>query len=113
MFIREPALLERYIGAGMLSQLTRGSLLGHYGEEIRLFSLDLLRNGMAHMLASDTHSPRPPRTPELGEVLQITTDIVGACKAQAMVNEVPRAVLCDQPIEMASCHLGNVRAVTA
>ena len=111
LFIRKPALLERYIGEGMLSQLTRGSLLGHYGEEIRLFSLELLRNGMAHMLASDTHSPRAPRTPELGEALQITAAIVGAGRAQAMVDDVPRAVLYDEPLDIASCGLGKVGAL--
>ncbi|CAI8008028.1 Tyrosine-protein phosphatase YwqE [Geodia barretti] len=61
-FQQQPELLERYINMGMLSQLTRGSLLGHWGEEIRQFSLDLLRQGMAHIISSDTHSPHPPRT---------------------------------------------------
>ncbi|MYC06568.1 MAG: hypothetical protein F4X57_05285 [Chloroflexi bacterium] len=63
------------------------------------------------MLASDTHSPRPPRTPELGEALQIIAAIVGAGKAQAMVNEVPRAVLYDQPLDIASHQLGKVEAL--
>ena len=94
-FLRQPELLERYIGMGMLSQITRGSLLGHWGEEIRQFSLELLRTGMAHLLSSDTHSPRPPRTPELGEALKITADIVGKRKAQAMVVDVPKAILQD------------------
>ena len=96
-FLRQPALLERYIGMGMLSQLTRGSLLGHWGEEVLQFSLELLRNGMAHLLSSDTHSPRPPRTPELGEALKITADIVGWRKAQTMVVDVPKAILQDVP----------------
>ena len=92
-FQRQPELLERYIGRGLLSQLTRGSLLGHWGEEVRQFSLELLRNGMVHMLSSDTHSPRPPRTPELGEALKIASEVVGCRTAEAMVNDIPRAVL--------------------
>ena len=92
-FQLKPALLERFIGMGMLSQLTRGSLLGHWGEEVRQFSLDLLRNGMAHILSSDTHSPHPPRTPELGEALKITSEIVGRQRAKAMVSDIPRAIL--------------------
>ena len=95
-FQLKPALLERYIGMGMLSQLTRGSLLGHWGDEVRRFSLELLSNGMAHILSSDTHSPNPPRTPELGEALQITSEIVGPQQATAMVNNIPRAILNDQ-----------------
>ena len=99
-FQRQPRLLERYIGMGMLSQLTRGSLLGHWGEEIRQFSLELLRNRMAHILSSDTHSPRPPRTPELGEALKITAEVVGSEKANAMVNDIPRAILEDRPYSL-------------
>ena len=97
-FQLQPTLLERYIGMGMLSQLTRGSLLGHWGEEVRLFSLDLLQMGMVHILSSDTHSPRPPRTPELCEALKITSEIVGCQKARAMVNDNPRAILEDKRI---------------
>lgn len=95
-FQRQPALLERYIGMGMLSQLTRGSLLGHWGKEVLQFSLDLLRNGMVHILSSDTHSPRPPRTPELGEAIKVASEIVGCQKAQAMVTDTPRAILNDK-----------------
>ena len=94
-FQQQPELLERYINMGMLSQLTRGSLLGHWGEEVRQFSLDLLRKGMAHIISSDTHSPHPRRTPELGEALKIATGIVGCQKAKAMVNDTPRAILED------------------
>ena len=97
-FQQQPTLLERYIRMGMLSQLTRGSLLGHWGEEIRRFSLELLSNGMAHILSSDTHSHHPPRTPELGEALQITSEIVGRQRATAMVNDIPRAILKDRTL---------------
>ena len=102
-FQRQPALLERYIGMGMLSQITRGSLLGHWGEEVRKFSVELLRSGMAHILSSDTHSPRPPRTPELGEALKITSGIVGYRKAKAMVTDTPRAILNNESPSSLSC----------
>ena len=98
-FLRQPALLERYIGMGMLSQLTRGSLLGHWGKEIHQFSLELLRDGMVHLLSSDTHSPRPPRTPELSEAVKVASRIVGCQKAKAMVTDIPHAILNDQPID--------------
>ena len=103
-FQMQPELLESYIGLGMLSQLTRGSLLGHWGEEVRQFSLELLRNGMAHILSSDTHSPRPPRTPELGEALKITSEVVGCRKAKAMVIDTPRAILADKPHDIYHAH---------
>ena len=102
-FQMQPNLLERYIGMGMLSQLTRGSLLGHWGEDTRRFSLDLLHRGMVHLLSSDTHSADPPRTPELVEAVKIAAEVVGSDKASAMVNDIPRAILNDQTPSSLSC----------
>ena len=99
-FQRQPELLERYVGMGMLSQLTRGSLLGHWGEEVRQFSLEILRNGLAHILSSDAHSPHPPRTPELGEALKIASQVVGCRKGKAMVIDIPRAILNDRHLSL-------------
>lgn len=96
-FQLQPALLARFIGEGMLSQITRGSLLGHWGEPVREFTLALLRSGMAHILSSDTHAPCPPRTPELCGALQIAADIVGKSAARAMVTDIPRAIVQDEP----------------
>lgn len=101
---RCPALLKRYIGMGMLSQITRGSLLGHWGEPARQFALDLLGQGLAHMLASDTHAPNPPRTPELGRAVRIAAEVVGCDAARRMAIDMPRAIVHDLPI--ASAYLG-------
>ena len=97
-FQRCPALLKRYIAMGMLSQITRGSLLGHWGEPVRQFTLDLLRQGLAHMLSSDTHAPKPPRTPELGAAIRIAAEAVGDDAALRMAMDMPRAIVCDLPI---------------
>lgn len=96
-FQLQPALLAQFIDEGMLSQITRGSLLGHWGEPTRRFTLELLRSGMAHILSSDTHAPIPPRTPELGGALQIVADVIGKDAARAMVTDIPRAIVQDKP----------------
>ncbi len=99
-FQRNPQLLQRYIAMGMLSQLTRGSLLGHWGEPVRLFALELMRCGMAHILSSDTHSPCGKRTPELGEALRIASEVTSARHAEAMTLHVPKAMLEGKPVPM-------------
>lgn len=101
-FQRCPALLKRYIAMGMLSQITRGSLLGHWGEPIRQFTLELLEQGLAHMLSSDTHAPKPPRTPELGDAIRIAAEVVGEDAALRMAIEMPRAIVQDLPMPSAS-----------
>lgn len=101
-FQRCPALLKRYIAMGMLSQITRGSLLGHWGEPVRQFTLELLEQGLAHMLSSDTHAPKPPRTPELGAAIRIAADVVGDDAALRMAIDMPRAIVHNLPIATAS-----------
>ena len=92
-FQQDPAMLAGFIERGMLSQITVGSLLGHFGAATREFTEELLRAGMAHMLASDGHSPRPPRLAVLPPGVQAAARIVGDAAAQRLVVDVPRAVL--------------------
>ena len=63
---RRPQLLVRLVESGMLSQVTAGSLLGHFGAGVRRFTEDLVRGGLAHLIASDCHRPDGPRSPHLG-----------------------------------------------
>jgi protein-tyrosine phosphatase len=59
---RDPELLHSLVGAGVLTSITAGSLVGRFGGEVRRFALQLAREGLIHNVASDTHdnSRRPP-----------------------------------------------------
>ena len=54
---------------------------------------DLLRWGLVHMLASDTHAAVGQRSPALLPGMEAAAGIVGAEKARAMVVDTPRAVI--------------------
>jgi protein-tyrosine phosphatase len=49
-------VMKRLIKAGALSQVTGGSLLGEFGPTARRCAVELLKNGLAHVIASDAHS---------------------------------------------------------
>ncbi|MGX7106564.1 tyrosine-protein phosphatase [Hutsoniella sourekii] len=49
-------LLHRLIDLGCLAQLTASSLVGSYGDEIRIASHNMLKQGLVHLLASDSHN---------------------------------------------------------
>ena len=51
------------------------------------------------MIASDTHSPGGPRSPDLRPGVAAAARIVGKERARAMVVDTPKAVLDDQPID--------------
>lgn len=59
---REPARLRDLVARGAIVQITASSLTGDHGKMARQTAATLLRNGLAHVLASDAHSHewRPP-----------------------------------------------------
>lgn len=88
-FQRDPAAYERLIAHGMLGQLTAGALVGRFGRHVQAFAHRLLREGLAHDVASDAHSAvhRPPSIgPELDEAGY-------GAQADWLARQVPEAVL--------------------
>jgi protein-tyrosine phosphatase len=61
-FHRDPGMLREFVGEGILTSITAGSLVGRFGGEVRRFALTLAREGLIHNVASDTHdtASRPP-----------------------------------------------------
>ena len=99
-FQQDPGLLASFIERGMLSQITAGSLVGQWGGRVKDFTHDLLRKGMAHVIASDTHSPTGRRSPDLGPGIEATARAVGIAAAMNMVVDTPLAILQDRPVKV-------------
>jgi protein-tyrosine phosphatase len=61
-FHRDPGMLRELVSEGILTSITAGSLIGSFGGEVRRFALMMVREGLIHNVASDTHDPvrRPP-----------------------------------------------------
>jgi protein-tyrosine phosphatase len=93
-FQRDPARLERLVDAGVLVQVTAGSMTGGFGSTVRRFTTDLLRQGLAHVVASDAHDAvrRPP-----GQTAGFSALGVEA-QRQWMTEDVPRAILDGAPL---------------
>ncbi|HXW59230.1 MAG TPA: CpsB/CapC family capsule biosynthesis tyrosine phosphatase [Solirubrobacteraceae bacterium] len=112
-FHRDRAMLESLVRAGVLTSLTAGSLVGRFGERVRRFALQLVRDGLAHNVASDAHdhTGRPPG-------MSAELERAGlAPLAEWFTHAVPAAILEDQ--EIPACPLerrelselgGSVRA---
>ena len=100
-FQQKPERLAGFVDRGMLSQVTAGSIVGHFGRKVRRLTDTLMRSGLVHVIASDTHYPRGRRSPELPPGLEAAAAVVGREKARAMVVDTPRAILDDRPVEVA------------
>ena len=92
-FQQDPELLAEFVRDGMLGQITAGSLLGHFGPWVRNFTAELLRRGLAHVMASDTHAPSGPRWPGLNEGVEAASAIVGDERAIDLVDAAPSSIL--------------------
>ena len=94
-FQRDPDMLKRFVDKGMLSQITSNSLIGFWGEDVAEFTRYLLKNGMAHVMASDTHHAKGGRSPRMDVGLEAAGEIVGFDTALAMLVDTPKAILED------------------
>lgn len=52
----KPSRLERLIHHGALSQVTAGSLAGHFGKSVQKLSLQLVEANLVHAYGSDVHN---------------------------------------------------------
>jgi protein-tyrosine phosphatase len=93
-FQRDPPMLGTLVRAGAMTSITAGSLVGRFGEQVRRFALMLVREGMAHNVASDAHDPsrRPP-----GVVAELQQAGLGPL-TDWLTSEVPRAIVSSSDI---------------
>jgi protein-tyrosine phosphatase len=85
----DPSMLTSLVHAGALTSVTAGSLVGRFGGEVRRFGLKLVREGMAHNVASDAHDHvhRPP-----GTISELEQAGLGPL-AEWLTQAVPAAIL--------------------
>lgn len=85
---RHPELLQRLVERGMMAQITAGSLLGSFGSEAKKAAEHFLRRNLAHIIASDAHSPTGHRVPILSRGIAEAAKLVGVEKAHSMVEDM-------------------------
>jgi protein-tyrosine phosphatase len=100
-FQHDPDSLAALVRAGAVTSLTAGALTGRFGRTVRRFSLELVRAGVAHCVASDCHD-RYHRPPGMAQALGdaglkgladwLTIEVPGAILAGAELPPRPAAV---------------------
>lgn len=91
------ALIEPFLARGGLTQVTATSLIGRDTRQARKIAEEMLRNGMAHIIASDAHKPYH-RPPALSAAREVAAAWVGSEQATLMVVNVPMAIVNNQPV---------------
>jgi protein-tyrosine phosphatase len=93
-FHRDPERLTRLVHAGALTSVTAGAFPGRFGSTVQRFALDMVRHGLAHSVASDSHDDAT-RPPGLRDELE---DAGLGSMAGWLTEDVPGAILSGGPI---------------
>ena len=89
---QKPQRYGEMIRMGCLGQVTAMSLTGGFGSGVKQTAEKLLKSGLVHIIASDTHSINR-RPPILSAAVREAEKIVGREEAQRMVTDYPQAVI--------------------
>lgn len=97
VFAGDPGRLDDLIGRGAVVQITAGSLLGDFGSAAADSAHELLRRGLVHIVASDSHSVdrRPPRLAAAREYVRAEW---GAESEFGLFDANPHALLLAEPL---------------
>ena len=90
---RNAKKVRRMVEDGMFVQITAGSLLGDFGRLAQRLAEQLVRDGGAHFVASDTHRPVDARTPELTPAFNRVVELTNEARALELFDENPRMLL--------------------
>lgn len=100
---RQPHRLHRLARMGVLFQVTGASLLGVFGRHAKRTAEALIKEGLAHAIATDAHHAQGPRAPVLAPVINWVTRWVGEANAHRLFAQNPSAIV----------HNGEVEALVA
>ncbi len=93
----DAAGLQEWAKGGGLLQLTAASLTGRMGKRAHASSLELLRRGLAHFVASDAHDAAK-RGPDMRDAFGVAADLLGVPAAGRLFTTNPLAALRNAPL---------------
>ena len=97
-FQRDPARLAELVRTGVLIQITAGSLVSASGRSrSRRLAEHLVREGLAHVIASDSHGPGR-RAPRLSAAVD-AAERLDPARALWMATEAPATILAGEPLD--------------
>ncbi|MFZ5986471.1 MAG: tyrosine-protein phosphatase [Bacillota bacterium] len=95
---RKSELLDELVDNGALIQINAGSILGKHGKKARKEAIRLIRAGMVHFIASDSHGGRRVMS-DKNEVEKRLARICGAENAERLMYINPLRVVENKDIE--------------
>lgn len=92
-FQRNPKRLQLLVEEGVIVQIAAESLTGQNGSGARRAAEQFIRRGIAHVVSSEMHSERAPRSPALSEAFDIVSELFGEREAIELFEINPNMIL--------------------
>ena len=92
----DPELLAGAVSRGVMTQVTAGSIAGHFGPRPKKTAETLFKKDLVQIIASDCHRPEGSRGPQLLEGFRAAAKLIGLERATQMLAGVP-GVTADSP----------------
>jgi protein-tyrosine phosphatase len=93
------SILREVVKSGAVVQITASSLTGKMGKKAEETAISALKNGLTHIIATDTHGINK-RPPVLSQAVEIASKLIGKDAALAMVTTLPQAIIEDRPVRV-------------
>ena len=91
--------VAQLVESGYVIQINASSLLGIHGKTVKNNAFELLNNGFAHVIASDTHRSSGHRIPCLNEVYQLLSKRYDYQTLKTLMYDNPLHILQNEEIE--------------
>jgi protein-tyrosine phosphatase len=92
-FQRDPKRLKILVDDGVIVQIAAGSITGLNGTNARRAAEQFIRRGIVHVVASEMHSERAPRSPIMSEAFEIVSELIGDQEAIDLFETNPDMIL--------------------
>ncbi|MEE8045711.1 MAG: CpsB/CapC family capsule biosynthesis tyrosine phosphatase, partial [Dehalococcoidia bacterium] len=92
-FQRNPKRLQSMVDDGVIVQIAACSLTGQNGTGARRAAEQFIRRGMAHVVASEMHTQKAPRSPILSAAFDIVADLIDENEAYDLFEVNPDMIL--------------------
>ena len=94
---RQPQVMQRWFAKGYVLQLNKGSIQGAFGTRAESTAMDLLRHGLAHVIASDAHHA-DFRTTHMAAISAWGREYLGAEYTDILLRRNPLQIVKGKPI---------------
>jgi protein-tyrosine phosphatase len=97
--VMRPEKAAKFVEKGALLQVTAGSLLGVFGNQVRAVAEQLMNSNLVHIIATDAHDT-VRRTLKLREAYELVRDKWGQERADLLFYTNPKKIIHGEPVDI-------------